>query len=214
MHSSIEPGWRTPPRCFEALDREFNFSMDAAACKDDTFCPIYCGPDRVGFEDGLGVDWLGLSAGDTIFLNPPYSKTLSAAYRCGKIKIDGAWHEHPVDLQKARGYQIESWAAKCWQESQRGCTIVGLFPFSPQTDWYREYVMGHGKGADPGSARVECWNGFAATEERRLSHRVSFLRPDGSPADNAGVNSVVIVWRPAPGIVGPWTPLNRYWSYR
>jgi len=181
IHSSSESDWRTPPECFQALDRVFHFTLDAAANQDDHCCPRWLGPGGVQ-EDalGVGVMWTG-----TVFLNPPYSRK--------------------------RKLPIAPWVRACWQFT-RGLyeweklenlpTIVAILPFAPQTDWYRQYVYGHTALGHP------------AMEEWRLPHRISFLRPDGSPASNAGVNSVIIVWRPNPGFVGPWQPAVRYWSYR
>jgi hypothetical protein len=58
------------------------------------------------------------------------------------------------------------------------------------------------------------WVGHAALDYWRIPHRVSFLQPDGTPSNNAGVNTCVIHWGPNPGFVGPWVPSGRYWSYR
>lgn len=204
IHSSVESNWRTPPECFIALHAEFGFELDAAANAEDHLLPDWFGPGSPHAEDALAVQW----DSGTIFVNPPYSKTLVNAYNTGRIKVDGQWVEHEKDPAKALTFEIESWAKKCWAEAQTGATIVGLFPFAPQTDWYRKYVMGH---PDVGDAAA--WF-FAAAEERRLPHRISFLRPDGSPAGNAGVNTAVIVWRPCTGRVGPWSPASYYWSYR
>lgn len=101
---------------------------------------------------------------------------------------------------------IGPWLEKCWNESQAGATIVAILPFAPQTEHYRRFVYGIGTDG--------IWLGHAAREERRLPHRISFLRPDGSSAGNAGVNSVIVVWKPKFGTVGPWTPHSTYWSYR
>jgi hypothetical protein len=207
IHSSEESNWRTPPTCFARLDEEFRFHIDAAADRASALCKLWYGPgSTLAFpggtcEDALAFPWhnyvllpvppsreptLGVAA--RFFLNPPYSKK----------------HKMP----------IEPWVKKCWEESQRGCTIVAILPFAPQTDWYRRYVYGHFIPVGAPVGRDYQWAGHAAMEERRLPHRISFLRPDGSPAGNAGVNSVVVIWKPNPGYVGPWQPAVRYWSYR
>lgn len=196
IHSSQESDWRTPPECFQALDVEFSFQLDAAA--DEASClvfhagiigrtPSYLGPGCPLGENALAVPW----APQRIFLNPPFSREKARAW-------NGPARENP--------YRIEHWAKKCWEESQRGCTIVGLFPFAPQTSWYRCYVYGHTKDGQ--------WSGHAAKEERRIPHRISFLSPDGTPSGNAGVNTAVIVWTPMTGAVGPWTPHQWYWSWK
>lgn len=214
LHSSMESNWRTPRPCYERLDREFNFYWDLAADRDSSCCgEHFFGPGSKYGEDALAIDWnddrLHVLRGNRHlprFLNPPFSKTLMNAYRTGRIRAGREWVEHPVDEQKAKSYDISEWAKKCWTESQKGATVVGIFPFAPQTDWYRQYVYGHTPEGG--------WAGHAAMQERRLPHRISFLQPDGSPAGNAGVNSVIVVWQPNCGIVGPWTPWTCYWSYR
>lgn len=202
IHSSEESDWRTPPALFQALDAEFFFDVDAAADKSSALAAHYFGPDHTdpGLLNALEVDWYayGTRVGHTpyFFLNPPFSRKKARAL---KAVGDATWAH----------YTVEAWAEKCWVESQRGCTIVAVLPFAPQTDWYRRYVYGHAPSADGA-----IWSGHAALQERRLPHRISFLRPDGGPASNAGVNSAIIVWGPATGMVGPWTPHSFYWSYR
>ena len=191
IHSSQESDWRTPPACFAALHDHFTFRVDGAANADATLCPRWYGPGSVYAENALEVPW---EPAGPIFLNPPFSREKERDLR------------KAGDREGARCYAIAAWAEKCWLESQAGCTIVGLFPFAPQTDWYRKYVYGHTKAGG--------WSGHAAREERRLPHRISFLRPDGSPAGNAGVNTAVIVWGPRRGTIGPWQPWQTYWSWR
>jgi len=217
IHSSAEANWRTPEDCFGRLHQEARFAIDLAAAEDSTLCPTWLGPGSREGTDALVLDWYQYRDLGPGFLNPPFSKTLANAYRTGRIKnLDGHWQPHEVDYVKATWYEIENWARKCWQESQRGFTIYAVLPFAPQTDWYRQYVYGHGAPSDlPLMGPIAgMWSGHAAMEERRLPHRISFLRPDGTSAANAGVNSVVIIWRPNPGYVGPWQPAVRYWSYR
>lgn len=213
LWSSVEANYRTPPECFEALKREFDFGTDLAADVQSKLVTRYLGPESSWGEDALAADWQRFSD-SPMFLNPPFSKTLANAYRTGRIKIDGKWVEHEKNKVKAGWYDIENWARKCWEESLRGATIVGIFPFAPQTDWYRAYVQGHVQGEIVDGRYPITWNGHAAREERRLPHRISFLTPNGTPTGNAGVNSVILVWKPNPGIVGPWQPHSFYWSYR
>lgn len=208
MHSSEDPNWRTPKACYAKLHAEFDFTLDGAADEPSNLCPYYFGPGSPYAEDSLTADLTALldPAVYRIFLNPPFSRTLAAAWRTGKIKRDGEWVEHPKDLAKAASYDIENWVRWCYDWSVRGFTIVGLIPFAPQTEWYRCYVYGHTPEGG--------WGGHAAREERRLPHRISFDRSNGEKAANAGVNTAVIVWRPNHGIVGPWQPHQFYWSYR
>lgn len=211
IHSSEDPNWRTPPTCFQRLHKEFDFEVDAAADAASALCPIFYGPggqrpDALDLNLGWGVHEEGdhdIVRETRIFVNPPYSKTLAAQLK----KARDPRHAH---------YRIEHWARACWEESKRGCTIVGLFPFAPQTEWYRQYVYGH-KMPDTRGGFVpaeQSWTGHAAAQERRLPHRISYLLADGTSPGNAGVNTAVIVWTPMRGVVGPWSPHQIYWSYR
>jgi hypothetical protein len=212
IHSSLESDYRTPPRCYAALDQEFHFAADLAANQANHLTSLWFGPDHASeaYRNSLLVKWAEVLTGPG-FLNPPFSKTLVNAYNTGRIKVNGEWVEHEKDPEKAKAYDIANWAEKCWKESQAGATIVGVFPFAPQTDWYRKYIFGH----TPATAEQQELRPFhAAMQERRLPHRISFLQPDGTPTGNAGVNSVIVVWQPNFGIVGPWQPHQFYWSYR
>jgi hypothetical protein len=206
IHSSEESDWRTPDALVSALlDEEYGgIEIDLAADSRSRKLPIWLGPGSPHGEDALAVDWgellRRLHLARVGFLNPPFSRTKAREL---KAAGDPRW----------RAYTVEAWAEKCWRESRDGFTIYAVLPFAPQTEWYRKYVCGH-DGAKPLDQVVVGWNGHAAEQERRLPHRISFLRPDGSAAENAGVNSVIIKWGPATGIVGPWQPHSFYWSYR
>jgi hypothetical protein len=208
LASSENPNWRTPKACYAKLDQHFKFTIDLAADAASCLTPngLYFGPGSPDGEDALAVSWVNHIG----FLNPAYSRTLATAYRTGKYRQkDGTVIDWPVDLAQAKANEIDNWAEKAFEESQRGATVVGLFPFAPQTDWYRRFVYGY--GTDLGEPD---WLGHAAMAEWRLSHRISYEHPDGKTSQNANVNSVVIVWEPNPGFVGCWQPAIRYWSYR
>lgn len=216
QHSSKFPNWRTPPALYAALDAEFQFVLDAAASKTDKLAGHYFGPDHKDplLRDGLSVNWvehigglyqvMGILSRCAIFVNPPFSRELASAYTTGTIKVGGVDVPHPIDPIQARAMKIGSWLEKCWQESQAGCTIVGVIPYSPQTDWWRTYVEGHGE---------ELVRFHAAREVRKIPHRVSFLLPDGSETNSAGGNTSIVVWRARHGLVAPWTPFSAYWEY-
>lgn len=239
IHGSAESNYRTPPTCFGLLNDEFRFQWDLAADEASSLVNVvqcgyalpqgrqFLGPGSTIGENALVVNWRTLPGNQ--FVNPPFSKLLVNAYNTGRIKINGEWPgqqfddvkkkwvpilNHPIDRELAKAYDIANWAKKCWEESKLGSTIVGIFPFAPQTDWYRQYVYGHQQGEIVDGKYPITWNGHAAREERRLPHRISFLQPDGTPTGNAGVNSAIIVWKPSLGIVGPWQPHQFYWSYR
>lgn len=60
--------WETPQDFFEALDREFHFTLDACATPENTKCQKFFSKR----EDGLRQDWLG----EVVWLNPPYDRSI------------------------------------------------------------------------------------------------------------------------------------------
>ncbi len=63
--------WRTPPALFAALDREFGFTLDAAAAgTEDALCCRYLTPEN----DALLMCWAKAAQGGAVFVNPPYSR--------------------------------------------------------------------------------------------------------------------------------------------
>ena len=198
MHSSKFPNWRTPKALFYQLNLEFDFYLDAAADVASALCAAWLGPGSRWGEDALALRWAALSAGRAVFLNPPYSRE--------------------------EGMGIDPWVETCWKQSlEDHITIVAVLPYAPQTVYFRQWVMGW----QPKSG----WSGHAAREIRLIPHRVNFeLSPedfaaynaqrvaDGKPPlaklPSAGVNTCIVIWDPARGIVGPWQPHTRYWSYR
>lgn len=64
MYSSLTGEWGTPQDFFNELNREFNFTLDVCATKDNTKCSKFFTKE----EDGLKQDW----SKDIVFMNPPY----------------------------------------------------------------------------------------------------------------------------------------------
>ena len=64
MFTSDKKFWETPQQFFDELDREFHFTLDAAASHENHKCAKYYTEE----EDGLEQDWRG----ETVFCNPPY----------------------------------------------------------------------------------------------------------------------------------------------
>ncbi len=63
--------WSTDPVVFNALDREFDFRLDAAASDSNYKCDDYLTKE----DDALTVDWsLGIPLYGSVFINPPYGR--------------------------------------------------------------------------------------------------------------------------------------------
>lgn len=107
LYSSASDEWETPQALFDELDREFHFTLDAAATKDNAKCDNYFTPET----DGLKQKW----GGQTVWLNPPYGRSVKAwmkkAYEEGHkpgttvvalvfARTDTAWF-HEYVYQKA-----------------------------------------------------------------------------------------------------------------
>ena len=66
--ASISQEWATPDDLYEAINKEFNFTLDAAATAENTKAPFFYDKE----SNGLLSSWQGY----TVWLNPPYgSKT-------------------------------------------------------------------------------------------------------------------------------------------
>jgi phage N-6-adenine-methyltransferase len=91
QHSSSRSSWKTPPPLFRALNHEFWFEVDAAACADSRLCPDYYGPDhenerrRDALSNGRWVKADG-KVPSAVFVNPPYGRGLTDKW------IMAAWH--------------------------------------------------------------------------------------------------------------------------
>ena len=200
IHGSGQSCYRTPSAMAGRLVEYFSLAWDLAATSETKVTPErHLGPGSAWSEDALAVAWSQLQQ-PRGFLNPPFSLSEIKTLREAGV---------PTDDPRIRALRIEEWARKAFNESEAGFTTIGVFPYAPQTEWFRCYVMGHnGRGSPNG------WSGHAALDYWRLPHRVSFLTPDGQATNNAGVNSCIIHWGPNPGFIGPWVPSGRYWSYR
>lgn len=64
--STGKDDWETPSGLFEELNKEFNFTLDAAASDTNHKLPRY----YTEFDSGLSHSW----EGERVFCNPPYSR--------------------------------------------------------------------------------------------------------------------------------------------
>lgn len=108
LYSSRSEEWETPPEFYAELDREFHFSLDACATRNNTKHPhCWITPE----EDSLLVDWSRRTGASkaVIWCNPPYGRHIGkwfakarteAARGCTVVMLAHArtdtiwWHEH------------------------------------------------------------------------------------------------------------------------
>jgi site-specific DNA-methyltransferase (adenine-specific) len=69
MWSSKTEEWETPQNIFDALDREFHFTLDPCATHENHKCDNYFTKE----DDGLAQPW----AGHSVFMNPPYGREIT-----------------------------------------------------------------------------------------------------------------------------------------
>lgn len=115
--SSNDDTWTTPRDFYQKLNEEFAFGLDAAALKNSTLVPDnWYGPDHedASRRNALTRNWTQDSNGASIWLNPPYGRT------------------------------IKSWTAKADAESRGGgATVVLLVPSRTDTHWWHEHCIRH-----------------------------------------------------------------------
>ncbi|MEO1280149.1 MAG: phage N-6-adenine-methyltransferase [Pseudomonadota bacterium] len=69
IYSSATELWGTPPRLFQALDRIYEFCLDAAANDQNALCDWYFTREKNALEQ----DW---SSYGRVWLNPPYGREI------------------------------------------------------------------------------------------------------------------------------------------
>jgi site-specific DNA-methyltransferase (adenine-specific) len=68
MMTSNTPEWATPQNFFDELNKEFEFTFDVCATKENAKCPNYYTKE----QDGLSQCW----DYETIWCNPPYGREI------------------------------------------------------------------------------------------------------------------------------------------
>ena len=68
MFSSKTPEWATPQAFFDELNKEFNFTLDPCATKENAKCKKFYTKE----DDGLKQNW----DNERVFCNPPYGSEI------------------------------------------------------------------------------------------------------------------------------------------
>lgn len=116
MRSSLSDTWTTPIEFWEELNREFSFTLDAAALEHSTLvCDNWYGPDHPDplRRDALVRSWREDDMDGTVWLNPPY------------------------------GRAIKYFMAKANEEAKQGATVVCLVPARTDTNWWWDSCIHH-----------------------------------------------------------------------
>jgi phage N-6-adenine-methyltransferase len=112
LFSSATDEWATPQWLFDALDREFGFTLDSCATHDNAKCTLH----YTKVEDGLVQDW----SDHFVWMNPPYGrhigKWMKKAYESAQLgatvvalvpcRTDTRWwHRHAMkgEIRLLRG---------------------------------------------------------------------------------------------------------------
>jgi phage N-6-adenine-methyltransferase len=146
-NASVDHGWETPPALLEALHSAFGrFDLDPCAPRKSR-TRVRARVHLTHEDDGLAVPWHG-----TVFVNPPYGRTLAA------------------------------WVAKCRREAEAGRarTVVALLPARPDTAYWHDHVAGRatvyflrgrlrfgdGGNSAPFPSALAVWGAWRAGEPR------------------------------------------------
>jgi phage N-6-adenine-methyltransferase len=114
--TSNDDTWSTPRDFFNKLNLEFDFGLDAAALSSSTLVPDnWYGPDHpdTNRQDAFTNCWAIDANNKTIFLNPPYGRT------------------------------IGDWVEKANFEARHGAVVVCLVPARTDTNWWHNYCIQH-----------------------------------------------------------------------
>lgn len=143
--------WSTPDWIFNALNDIFQFNIDLAADAENTKVDsMWFGPGSPYAADSLAVPWIKTmmehddyyGAGMRGFLNPPFL---------------GPNGEHWMDR----------WMRKCYEETRESGFVVALIRFSPDVDWYHDWVLGKSTPFPYLRGRVNYGFGGERPEEKR-----------------------------------------------
>ena len=148
---SIRDEWETPIRLFNALDREFNFTLDVCATDDNA----KCGNHYNKADDGLSRRW---QTDTYAFCNPPYSNILPWVKKAVRELADGnksvlllpndpstEWFaeckKNAAEIRFIVGKRVQFDAPKGVQKSSNtGTNIVVVFRQREATTMFWEYV--------------------------------------------------------------------------
>lgn len=116
LFTSNTPEWETPQALFDQLNKEFNFTIDVCATKENAKCKNYFTKE----DNGLLKTWYG-----TCWMNPPYGRQI------------GEW------VEKAYGFAGMEYAVGPDYFSGRNkktTKVVCLLPARTDTRWFHTFI--------------------------------------------------------------------------
>ena len=102
MWSKQSDEWSTPQTFFDELNKEFHFTLDPCSTVENHKCEKFYTMQ----DNGLEKSW----EGETVFVNPPYSKNKQWVEKCA---------------QEGR---------------KEGTTVVMLIPSRTDTRWFHDFI--------------------------------------------------------------------------
>ena len=105
LSDDMKNSWGTDPVIFNAMNKEFNFGLDAASSNENKKCPLNLTKE----DNSLSVDWsefIRASGSKSVWINPPYG----------------------------RGF-IQKFMQKCIEQKEKGLTSVLLVPATLDAQW-------------------------------------------------------------------------------
>lgn len=105
LYSSDKQDWETPQSLFDALKREFRFTLDVCATEHNAKCKRFFTPE----DDGLAQVWRGV-----VWMNPPYGRGIDRwvkkAHESGVVCVcllpvrsdTRWWHTHVMQASEVR----------------------------------------------------------------------------------------------------------------
>jgi len=81
LFTSSTPEWATPQLFFDELNKEFNFTLDVCATKENTKCKKFYTIE----DDGLSKSW----DNENTWCNPPYGRDISKWVKKASEQVGG-----------------------------------------------------------------------------------------------------------------------------
>ena len=144
LFSSKSSEWGTPPDFFDALHREFAFSLDACALPQNAKCRYYFTPQ----QDGLKQRWRG-----ACWCNPPYGREVGKwIEKAIQSAREGAtvvcllpartdtrwWHEMVLpcatEIRFVRGLRFQDSGGRSSVHTARFASVLVVFRPPPQPE--------------------------------------------------------------------------------